>query len=147
VTVLIHGEPFVIVDVGMRMLTPRELATAQGFRRSYVIDRTIDGREVPRTRQVKMIGNSVARIRIAHCFGPTFRESFITRPRHKLHQSRATPAGVSWPLWVDAERISRNVLEMSVNLSHFYEEPTIVTEVSKLASYVKYVVIRIWEFG
>jgi DNA (cytosine-5)-methyltransferase 1 len=43
----------------MRMLRPRELARAQGFDDSYVIDRTIDGTDVSRADQVKLIGNSV----------------------------------------------------------------------------------------
>jgi DNA (cytosine-5)-methyltransferase 1 len=29
--VMVHGEPYAIVDIGMRMLTPRELYRAQGF--------------------------------------------------------------------------------------------------------------------
>lgn len=42
----------VIVDIGMRMLTPRELARAQGFPESYVLTGT-------KTNQVEKIGNSV----------------------------------------------------------------------------------------
>jgi DNA (cytosine-5)-methyltransferase 1 len=38
VTVAIAGITFVIVDIGMRMLTPRELYTAQGFPTDYKID-------------------------------------------------------------------------------------------------------------
>lgn len=38
VTVDIDGEVFVVVDIGMRMLTPRELYNAQGFPPDYVID-------------------------------------------------------------------------------------------------------------
>lgn len=38
VTVTIDGTEFVIVDVGMRMLTPRELFNAQGFPSDYVIE-------------------------------------------------------------------------------------------------------------
>ena len=64
VTVDIAGEPYVIVDIGMRMLAPRELFRAQGFRDSYVIDRgrdVITGAEVrlTKTAQVRMCGNSV----------------------------------------------------------------------------------------
>lgn len=59
VTVMIDGEPYAIVDIGMRMLTPRELARAQGFPDSYVIERGADGRRVTRTDQVRLIGNSV----------------------------------------------------------------------------------------
>lgn len=60
--VTIQGEDYEIVDIGMRMLTPRELYRAQGFPDSYVIDRGIrDGQVVPLTKeaQVRMCGNSV----------------------------------------------------------------------------------------
>ena len=57
--VMVHGEPYQIVDIGMRMLTPRELATAQGFPADYVIDRRPDGTALTKTAQVRMIGNSV----------------------------------------------------------------------------------------
>lgn len=59
VTVLIEGEPFVITDIGMRMLTPRELFRAQGFPDSYVIDRKPDGSPITKTDQVSKCGNSV----------------------------------------------------------------------------------------
>jgi DNA (cytosine-5)-methyltransferase 1 len=52
VTVTIGGELYVIVDIGMRMLTPRELARAQGFPDSYILEGT-------KTKQVALIGNSV----------------------------------------------------------------------------------------
>lgn len=57
--VTVHGEEYQIVDIGMRMLTPRELARAQGFPDDYVIDRGADGRKLTKTAQVRMIGNSV----------------------------------------------------------------------------------------
>lgn len=49
----------VIVDIGMRLLTPRELARAQGFPDDYVIDHGADGKRITRTDQVRLIGNSV----------------------------------------------------------------------------------------
>lgn len=52
VTVSIAGEPYVIVDIGMRMLKPRELARAQGFPDSYRLTGSA-------TSQVERIGNSV----------------------------------------------------------------------------------------
>lgn len=70
--VVVKGELYRIVDIGMRMLTPRELYRAQGFPDSYVIDRVVmmeegpDGefhpREVMLTKeeQVRMCGNSVS---------------------------------------------------------------------------------------
>ncbi|NEV79290.1 DNA methyltransferase [Rhodopseudomonas sp. BR0C11] len=59
VTVTIDGEPYVITDIGMRMLTPRELFRAQGFPDSYVIDRGADGSPITKTQQVAKCGNSV----------------------------------------------------------------------------------------
>ena len=61
VTVVIDGEEYIIVDIGMRMLTPRELARAQGFADDYVIDPIWNGKPLTRTAQVRMIGNSVSR--------------------------------------------------------------------------------------
>lgn len=57
--VTIHGEDYAIVDIGMRMLTPRELYRAQGFPDSYIIDRMADGTPLNKTAQVRMCGNSV----------------------------------------------------------------------------------------
>jgi DNA (cytosine-5)-methyltransferase 1 len=63
VTVHIQGQPWVIVDIGLRMLTPRELYLLQGFPPSYIIDRGIDehGRWVVLSKkaQTHMCGNSV----------------------------------------------------------------------------------------
>lgn len=60
VTVHVHGVPHVIVDIGMRMLEPHELYRAQGFPADYIIDRTADGRRLPKHAQVRMVGNSVS---------------------------------------------------------------------------------------
>lgn len=59
VTVMIEGEEYVIVDIGMRMLTPRELFNAQGFPADYIIDVDADGRPITKTAQVAKCGNSV----------------------------------------------------------------------------------------
>lgn len=59
VTVTLQGEPYVLVDIAMRMLWPRELYRAQSFPDSYVIDRGADGRTLTKTEQVRMVGNSV----------------------------------------------------------------------------------------
>lgn len=59
VTVTIDGEEYVIVDIGMRMLTPRELFNAQGFPPDYIIDRDAEGRPMTKTAQVAKCGNSV----------------------------------------------------------------------------------------
>ena len=55
----VAGEDYAIADIGLRMLTPRELYTAQGFPTSYIIDRGADGRALTKTAQVRLCGNSV----------------------------------------------------------------------------------------
>jgi DNA (cytosine-5)-methyltransferase 1 len=63
VTVDIDGETFVISDIGLRMLTPRERFRAQGFHDGYIIDRGVlpDGSTIPLTQEVqgRCCGNSV----------------------------------------------------------------------------------------
>jgi DNA (cytosine-5)-methyltransferase 1 len=72
VTVSIEGESFALVDIGMRMLSPRELFRAQGFIDRYTIEYGIavaddaerewrKGERVPitKTDQIRMCGNSV----------------------------------------------------------------------------------------
>lgn len=58
--VTIQGEEYVIADIGMRMLKPRELYRAQGFPDSYVIDPIVNGKPLPQSAQVRMCGNSVS---------------------------------------------------------------------------------------
>ncbi len=60
VTVTIRGTPYVIVDIGLRMLKPHELYRAQGFPADYIIDRTADGRPLSVSASVRMVGNSVS---------------------------------------------------------------------------------------
>ena len=60
VTVIVRGTPYVIVDIGLRMLKPHELYRAQGFPADYVIERTADGRPISTTAAVRMVGNSVS---------------------------------------------------------------------------------------
>lgn len=57
--VTIAGVDYMIVDIGMRMLTPRELFTASGFPRSYVIDPVYNGKPLSKTDQVHKCGNAV----------------------------------------------------------------------------------------
>ncbi len=58
--ITIAGDKYQIVDIGMRMLTPRELFLAQGFPEDYIIDPLYNGKPLPKTTQVKMVGNSVS---------------------------------------------------------------------------------------
>lgn len=57
--VTIKGTQYAIVDIGLRMLEPRELYNAQGFPPDYVIDHDDTGRKIPRYEQVAKVGNSV----------------------------------------------------------------------------------------
>lgn len=68
VTVMIDGEPWIIVDIGMRMLTARELFAAQGFTSDYIIDKGLFAddlgnwvwRSLTATTSVRLVGNSVS---------------------------------------------------------------------------------------
>lgn len=60
VTVWIGGDPYVIVDIHLRMLQPHELYAAQGFPPNYIIDYGHDGRKFTKSEQVFMCGNSVS---------------------------------------------------------------------------------------
>lgn len=57
--VMVKGEPYQIVDIGMRMLEPHELYAAQGFPTNYIHDRTATGKRLSKAAQVRMCGNSV----------------------------------------------------------------------------------------
>ncbi|MCG6112890.1 MAG: DNA cytosine methyltransferase [Paracoccus sp.] len=67
VTLTIGGASYVVIDIGMRMLTPRELFRAQGFPADYVIEGVWDGldtdsptwRPFAKDVQVSCCGNSV----------------------------------------------------------------------------------------
>jgi DNA (cytosine-5)-methyltransferase 1 len=70
VTIDIDGMTFVVVDIGMRMLTPRELYNAQGFPSDYQIDGYFDKTRIGQNGgplwmqfskevQVRCVGNSV----------------------------------------------------------------------------------------
>ena len=57
--VMVYGEPYAIVDIGMRMLQPHELFAAQGFPADYDIRPTFNGKPITKTMQVELAGNSV----------------------------------------------------------------------------------------
>ena len=50
---------YFIADVGLRMLTPRELYRANGFPDDYIIDRDYTGKEYGKSKQVARCGNAV----------------------------------------------------------------------------------------
>jgi len=58
--VTIQGQDYQIVDIGLRMLQPRELFRAQGFPDDYIIgDDPAQGLKLTKSAQVRMCGNSV----------------------------------------------------------------------------------------
>lgn len=57
--VMVKGEPYQIVDIGMRMLEPHELYAAQGFPADYIHNRTLTNPKLAKDAQVRMCGNSV----------------------------------------------------------------------------------------
>lgn len=69
VTVTLDGWPYVIVDIGFRMLEPHELAAAQGFPPDYILT----GSKKDRT---KLIGNSVP----PHTMAALIRANFAEEP-------------------------------------------------------------------
>lgn len=58
--VTIRGTLYQIVDIGMRMLTPRELYNAQGFPITYIINPMFNGKPFTQAEQVAKCGNSVS---------------------------------------------------------------------------------------
>lgn len=57
--VTIHGEEYIITDIKMRMLQPRELFNAQGFPEDYIIDHDDSGKPYPKSKQTARCGNAV----------------------------------------------------------------------------------------
>lgn len=57
--VTIAGVDYQIVDIGLRMLEPKELYGCQGFPDDYIIDHDYTGKEYPRSEQVRRCGNAV----------------------------------------------------------------------------------------
>lgn len=57
--VAVNGVDYQIVDIGLRMLEPRELYGCQGFPDDYIIDHDYTGKKYSRTEQVKRCGNAV----------------------------------------------------------------------------------------
>lgn len=60
--VTVYGIDYVIVDITLRMLTPRELYKAQGFPSDYIIEKDYTGKKYPVVQQVARVGNSVVPI-------------------------------------------------------------------------------------
>lgn len=59
ITLKVNGKEYVLSDIGMRMLNPRELYNAQGFPPDYIIDHDYQGNKITTTQQIAKCGNSV----------------------------------------------------------------------------------------
>lgn len=63
--VTVHGIDYQIVDIGLRMLSPRELFRGQSFSDDYKIDIDFQGRPMTKTLKIELAGNSVCPV-MAH---------------------------------------------------------------------------------
>jgi DNA (cytosine-5)-methyltransferase 1 len=79
--VTVEGTDYAIVDIGMRMLTPRELFRAQGFPPEYVIEPVVNGKPLTKTAQVRMVGNSVVPQLAAAIVRANYLDSGVREPR------------------------------------------------------------------
>ncbi len=61
ITVSIEGVDYVIVDIGMRMLSARELFSAMGFSKDYIIDPIVNGKRMTKTSCIARCGNAVCK--------------------------------------------------------------------------------------
>ncbi len=59
ILLVIHGIAYIIVDITLRMLTPKELYNAMGFPPDYIIDRDYEGKPYAKSAQVARCGNAV----------------------------------------------------------------------------------------
>ncbi|WP_078557159.1 DNA cytosine methyltransferase [Bacillus alkalicellulosilyticus] len=87
--VVVHGKPFSITDISMRMLQPHELFAAQGFPSNYIIDRDFEGNLYPKTEQVARCGNAVP---------PPFAEALVRAnlPEMCVDKTRYRPSVVNF---------------------------------------------------
>ena len=93
--VTITGETYEIADIGMRMLTPRELFRAQGFPDSYRISAGADGVALTQSAQIRMCGNSVSPPVAAALVAANYVADQAAAPRH-------APAVDDGPLFKEA---------------------------------------------
>lgn len=80
--VTIKGIDYQIVDIGLRMLEPKELYGCQGFPDDYIIDRDYNGKKYPRSEQVKRCGNAVP---------PPFAKALVRANLPELCRAKRTP--------------------------------------------------------
>jgi len=82
--VTVRGIDYMIVDIGLRMLSPRELFRAQGFPDSYIIDTEFNGKPMTKTAQVRMCGNSVSPYPAKALIEANYKAEEATQKRHRF---------------------------------------------------------------
>ena len=105
--VTVAGDHYQIADIGLRMLSPRELFNAQGFPAGYQIgDDTAQGLSLTKAEQVRMCGNSVAPPVAAALVAANLGEMRIMRtgqmpisqrPRHRHNRRKTSSAPMHMP--------------------------------------------------
>jgi len=80
ITVWLDGEEWAITDIGMRMLTPRELFNAQGFPPEYIIEFDYNGKPLTKTAQIRMCGNSVSPVMSEALARAQFPDEYVEEP-------------------------------------------------------------------
>lgn len=88
--VQVMGDTYGITDIGLRMLTPRELFDAQGFPHDYIIDVDADGNPYPKSEQVARCGNAVCPqipMELVRANLPEICKREKTRDRHGNHRA------------------------------------------------------------
>lgn len=94
VTFEVAGATLVLVDLGMRMLTPRERFNANGFPRDYIIDRGLDeaGNVVRFSleQQGHMCGNAVCPTEAAALVAANYRPRDVAAPRRPRETAQAS---------------------------------------------------------
>ena len=58
-SMIVQGKLWRITDIGLRILTPKELYGCQGFPKDYEIERDATGKTCPKGEQTKLCGNAV----------------------------------------------------------------------------------------
>ncbi len=82
--VTVAGQDYQIADIGLRMLSPKELFLCQGFPEAYQFEINFQGKPLSKAAQVRMCGNSVsppcgaalilANVGAHEAMGPTLQE-------------------------------------------------------------------------
>ncbi len=90
--IMVEGEPYRIADIGMRMLTRRELFRAQGFPDSYQIERGHDGRVMTQSASIRMCGNSVSPVMARALVAANYIPDEAEAPAPKKRKAAAEPA-------------------------------------------------------